>query len=436
MNKTKNPFSKLNKTTFLNMRGFILPMLLFGLAFGTFLPFVLFFFLPFCIAFLPFCVFSLPFFIFSIIVIVILIINYQKTERVARYHSLNPEVKQEINAIHGKKEVRILSIDGGGIRGIIPTVILREIERKTGKHIHELFDLVAGTSIGGIIAISLTTPDNEGKPLINTDKMLEIFVNNGKDIFKCEFKDKVKNLGGLIDEAYSCSGLVNILKTHLKNIPLSRTLVPIMVTAFELRRYIPYNLKSWDSLNDFERWFAGRATSAAPTYFELADGTNLQVNPFSFIDGGVILNNPSMAAYAEAKLLFPDATDFSMLSIGTGERHEDVNPEVAKDWGVAWIRPLINIMFDGSSRAIDIQMSEILPKGSYIRLQPELPKNLMAMDNVSAENIKNLVAHAENFVVENSHKIEKICKALRIPVFFGENKEKLENIFKAFLQRH
>ena len=386
-----------------------------GLVVGAFLPFIFIGFLPFCIAFLPFCLFSMPFFVFSFIVIAALFAHNQKTQRLSKYHSLESEVKQSIKVISGQKEVRILSIDGGGIRGIIPTVILREIERKTGKHISELFDLVAGTSIGGIISLSLTTPNSEGKPLINTDKMLEIFVNNGKDIFKSEFKDKVKNLGGLIDEAYDASGLVNILKTHLKDTPLSKTLVPVMVTAFELRRYIPYTLKSWDELNDFERWFAGRATSAAPTYFELADGTNLLGSPFSFVDGGVVLNNPAVASYAEAKLLYPDATNILMLSVGTGEKHDDLNPEVAKDWGVAWIRPLINIMFDGSSRAIDLQMSEILPKGNYMRLQPVLSKNLMAMDNVTDENIKNLVTHGESFVLENKDKIDDICNVLLTP---------------------
>ena len=329
------------------------------------------------------------------------------------YKLLETDLIESVNVIKGRKEIRILTIDGGGIRGIIPTVILREIERKTKKPISSLFDLVAGTSIGGIISLSLTTPDKQGNPLISTDKMLSILVENGKDIFKSSFLDKIHNLGGMTDEKYDAEGLITILKTHLEDTPMSNTLIPVMVTSFELRRYIPYSFKSWDNLNDFHRWFAGRATSAAPTYFELADGKNLQGNPFSCIDGGVIMNNPSISAYAEAKKLYPGAHKVFMVSIGTGERPDVINPDEAKDWGLGgWIRPLIDIMMDGNSRATDHQMGEILPKDCYLRLQPILTPDLMPMDNVSAENIGNLVKNAENYVKINDEKMEKLCKFL------------------------
>lgn len=332
-----------------------------------------------------------------------------------KYNKMETKVEEKLKVITDKKEVRILSIDGGGIKGVIPTVILREIQRKTGKHPSELFDLVAGTSIGGIISLAMTTPNDEGCPLISTDKMLDIFIDHGRDIFRKSISKSLGNMGGLLDERYEADGLLSVLKKYMGDRKMNSSLVPVMVTSFELRRYTPYIFKSWDERNDFHRWFAGRATSAAPTYFELADGANHLGEPFSCIDGGVIMNNPAQCAYAEAKRLFPNAHTFTIVSIGCGEPKVVINPEEAKDWGIQWVKPLIDIMMDGNSKAIDQELTAILSEESYFRLQCPLPDNLKSMDNVSNENIQNLIQVSEEYVKQEQEKIDAICKFLLTP---------------------
>ena len=79
--------------------------------------------------------------------------------------------------------VKILSIDGGGIRGIIPAIVLAEIERRTGRPTAQLFDLVAGTSTGGILALGLTIPKTTGAPLYTARSLAEMYEREGSRIF-------------------------------------------------------------------------------------------------------------------------------------------------------------------------------------------------------------------------------------------------------------
>lgn len=317
--------------------------------------------------------------------------------------------------IPGKKDIRILSIDGGGIRGILPSIIIREIQKKTGKHPCELFDLVAGTSIGGIVSLALTCKSKEGTPRYSADEVVEILKNNGDKIFNSSIKQTLSSLGGLADEKYSAKGLEEVLKNHLDDSKLSDALVPVMVTSFELSRYTPFIFKSWDKKNDFLARYAGRATSAAPTYFELAKIQNLEGTSFSCIDGGVIMNDPSLQAYVEAKRLYPDAEKFTIISIGTGKYTPDINDVSAQDWGVIeWIRPLINLMMDGNSKATHKQMKKVFPE-SYFRLETRLTADIVPMDNVSKENIENLVKNAEEYITSKAAKIDEICKILMTP---------------------
>lgn len=81
------------------------------------------------------------------------------------------------------KTIKILSIDGGGIRGIIPALILAEIEQRTGKPICQMFDLIAGTSTGGILALGLTRPDDTGQPAYRAEDLVRLYKTEGPVIF-------------------------------------------------------------------------------------------------------------------------------------------------------------------------------------------------------------------------------------------------------------
>ncbi|TMD99754.1 MAG: patatin, partial [Chloroflexi bacterium] len=105
---------------------------------------------------------------------------------------------------------RILSIDGGGIRGIIPATVLSEIERRTGRHVAELFDVIAGTSTGGILACGLTLPDSAGHPARTAAELVRMYVDEGPRIFPHEFLGRIRSL---VDEKYPQKGIESVLQT-------------------------------------------------------------------------------------------------------------------------------------------------------------------------------------------------------------------------------
>ena len=99
--------------------------------------------------------------------------------------------------------MKVLSIDGGGIRGLIPALVLAEIERRTGRRIADLVDMIAGTSTGGILACALAKPD----PLPAAE-VASLYVEEGPRIFDRSLLKQITSLGGYLDERYSDTGLV------------------------------------------------------------------------------------------------------------------------------------------------------------------------------------------------------------------------------------
>ena len=271
---------------------------------------------------------------------------------------------------------RVLSIDGGGIRGIIPALVLAHLEQRTGKPCSELFDLMVGTSTGGMLALGLSIDDGYGK----------------QSLWR-----KVRSVGGMLEEAYSHEALEAILDRYFGERALSACRVPTMVTSYDIQHRRTVFLKSWHG--DHAGLLckeAARATSAAPTYFE---PTTLEWASESrtLIDGGVFMNSPSVSAYAEARKLFPD-DEIAMLSIGTGELTRAIPYEAAKTWGSAlWVMSLLDCMFDGVSKAADHQMRLFLGE-DYLRLQTPLYYASDDMDDASKGNIRNLKQTAEELI--------------------------------------
>jgi patatin-like phospholipase/acyl hydrolase len=131
------------------------------------------------------------------------------------------------------------------------------------------------------------------------------------------------------------------------------------------------------------------------------------------VDGGVFVNNPSMAAYAEARNLYPDAADFVVVSVGTGDRQDRIKYAQAKDWGlVGWAKQIVPVFMDSVSESVDYEMS-LMPGCSYHRLQVE---NLQAqeadMDDVTAANLTNLQSTAKQYFADQAEELDAICSEL------------------------
>ena len=326
---------------------------------------------------------------------------------------------------------RILTIDGGGIRGIIPATVLRHIEDRLGRPAASVFHMVAGTSTGGIIAVGLTRPD----PL-PAARLVDLYATRGREIFSRSAWKQVESLRGVSDERYEHVPLERILGELLGGAKLSDVSQDLLVTAYEIERRQPVFFKSWKARGrdladgetaarrDFLLRDVARATSAAPTYFEPAPVRSLAGDVSYLIDGGVYANNPGMCALASARHLYPRADGYFVVSLGTGELEKPIPYAQAKDWGDAgWLRSVLSVIFDGVSDTVDYQLAQELPgDGSYVRLQiglgpvPGADAPSDDMDEVSKDNVAKLQARAELLVRRQAETLARVVERLSEPM--------------------
>lgn len=291
----------------------------------------------------------------------------------------------------------VLSIDGGGIRGLIPALVLADIEKKTGEKIHQMFDLICGTSTGGIIALGVAMDNGSGGAKFTAKQMAKIYEDRGRDIFGRSLWKGVSSVGGLGDEKYSADGLEEVLEEYFSNEPMGACLTPTLISSYDIQNRTPVFFKSWrGQFRSIEIRHIARATSAAPTYFEPALVT-VSGSMKALVDGGVFINNPAVSAYVEAKKLFPEE-EIKLLSIGTGELVRPIAYQDARNWGkLEWALPVMGCIFDGVSDAAHYQMKELLGN-NYLRLQTSLSIASDDMDNATRGNIENLKAEAHKLL--------------------------------------
>ncbi len=286
---------------------------------------------------------------------------------------------------------RILSIDGGGIRGILPGQIMvaleAKIQKKTGNpdaRIADYFDLIAGTSTGGILSCAYTCPDKDGRPKFTAQEAVNIYLEFGESIFSTPIMEKITSAVGLLGPKYPPFVLENLLKEKLGDAKLSDALSNIIIPSFTLDDGATKFFTSSDAKinkKDYFMWEVARSTSAAPTYFPAAYAGNLREQMKGFIDGGVFANNPTMCALVEAYKVDVDLhrkspvdsrgiagltpgngplENIFVLSLGTSN-HENTYPsEKYQDKGIiGWIKPLIDIMMSGVSETVAYQTEQL-----------------------------------------------------------------------------
>ena len=316
------------------------------------------------------------------------------------------------------QRTRILSIDGGGIRGMIPALVLAELEKRAGKPVADLFDLVAGTSTGGILACGLTIPGAGGRPRYAANELIALYEQEGPNIFDRSLLKRITSLEGIIDERYPTHPLRSILERYFGKARLREALTRVLVTAYEIERRTPWFFRSErakaDASYDFPMAEVALATSAAPTYFEPAKLAvpGAPTDYFALIDGGVFAVNPGMCAWAEARALgLPD--DTVVLSLGTGSLIRRIPYDEAKDWGlIQWAQPILDVVFDGSSDTVDYQLGQVIGEDRRFRLQTTLETASDDMDDVSEENLRNLRLEGENLIERESAQLDAVLKLL------------------------
>lgn len=292
------------------------------------------------------------------------------------------------------KPFRILSIDGGGLRGVVPLTILKKVEELTGQPIWKSFDLIAGTSTGGLIAGALTIPKEPGEKSAkySIDDILEVYLERGKEIFpgrSTRLGELIEAIDDTMHPKFDDEGIETVFTDVCGLSKINDSITNIMISTYDLTNNKPLFFKSrtpHDPVNkDFLLYDACRATSAGPTYLPAynlyypsgKDNPNRQC-----IDGGVYVNNSSMAAVTEftknhkeygydtgSKEITFD--DIHVLSLGTGSYTGPF--EDAENKGqIFWATRIADVMMRGVNRVTDYQMQEILEEGKYLRLSIDI----------------------------------------------------------------
>lgn len=308
----------------------------------------------------------------------------------------------------------ILSISGGGIRGLIPAIILAELEKRIGKPIADCFDLISGTSTGGIIACLLAAPDSKGAVKYTSSKIVELYKQFGKTAFYRNSFRKVLSLGGLLSTKYSTKPLAKLLHEYFGKLKLSQTKTNLLIPTYQISNTpAPYFFKTRyakqpeNIIDNPYLWECARATSAANGYFK----PYKMSDSYTFLDGGVFANNPSMCAYSEMKSLHGNES-VCIVSIGTGEDLIGYEYDKIKHWGMAqWALPFFKQTSISADGTVDYMLRTFAINGDkYYRLQASLDEDSLQMDNVSDANLARLELAAKQVIANNAGMIDEIVR--------------------------
>ncbi|MCH7493912.1 patatin-like phospholipase family protein [bacterium] len=303
--------------------------------------------------------------------------------------------------MYGKVGVRGYPEGGSSHRSLEPSA--------GGDPLADVFDLVAGTSTGGIIVclVLCPDPDNPSRPRHDAKYAANLYRERGAEIFSRGWFHRLRTLGGLLDEKYPAAGLERVLADSLGTARLSSLLLPTLIPAYDIhrRRAVMFcsHAAARDPAEDFSLTAVARATSAAPTYFEAYRATAGDGARLPLVDGGVFANNPALCAYAEAGKLpgGPRPHEMAILSLGTGTAMQAYRWRDARRWGLAqWALPLVSIVATGLGETVDYQLAKIFAglgcPECYLRLQADIatapPGTSSNMDNTTPENLDRLRA--------------------------------------------
>ncbi len=341
----------------------------------------------------------------------------------------------------------VLSIDGGGVRGLIPALIIRDLMKRvrfiaeyarqnrrmvagtfiTRKVVRDitvdsLFDLFAGTSTGALLAIGFSAMRK-----YTADEMVEIYRKHGSTIFPLkQFKSLRSGVRQAFAEKYDAEPLEKLFFAIFGDQKLSDCTTNLLVSSYDTDQRGPFFFKHYDrpikgkSGDPPEDYFlrdVARATTAAPTYFLPARVRSASGTERTLLDGGMVANNPALSAYTEARKIKRNARRFVIVSIGTGRNGRRFHYDKISKWGyLDWVSPangvpMLAFMMDGQSEAAAHSLKN-LPRIDYYRFNADLTDVAEEMDDASTKNMAEIEEMARRVIRENSAELHRLARTL------------------------
>lgn len=317
----------------------------------------------------------------------------------------------------------ILSIDGGGMKGIVSAVfldylelLLQEYSQNPNARIGDYFDLIAGTSTGSILTAFYLLPEN-GHPKYSAHEILEFYLTLGPLIF-----DK-QSLFPLFGSKYTSHGFEEQLTYYFGNVKLSELLKPCLITSYNTSNRSAVFFNRETALKDSKRnpllKEAVKASCAAPTYFPAVCLSKTPDCPNCYIDGGIVANNPSFCAVIEAlKMEDCDSLhDIYLCSVGNVKNDVTYNCREVRKWGLLeWAVPLFSLLLNSNMQTVDYQLKTLFNNlqlsDHYMRFQMNSLTKTPAMDDYSDKAIDFLLTAGEELIETYQEPLERFAKWL------------------------
>ena len=332
----------------------------------------------------------------------------------------------------------VLAIDGGGVRGIVAAIVLDALDaefKAAGKtcSVADCFDLIAGTSSGAVIAAGLSFPAADGGVSTNPADLRRFFETQLRAIFPprpfCNIP-VIGRLPQLFGPLHDPTPLEAVLTEQFSDMVFASARRNVMIPAYSIdpRDIVLFRGgPAYEGLKEGERFGMIRVrdaimgSAAAPTFFpphriETPDRSA----SWTAIDGGVFLNDPSMAAATEAMRLFP-GENLRVVSIGTGRQTRNYPFEKSRRWGFSeWVSPtgrfrtpLISAIQDGQARAVNRQLKYLIGD-NYTRFDYRLVKGRGSdkLDDASKKNLQRLTRGALEMVEEMRPQLRQLARDL------------------------
>lgn len=329
------------------------------------------------------------------------------------------------------KTVYILSVDGGGVRGLFAALLIEDLfrrvrfledravrsvpgRRRRKRDAGEYVDLITGTSTGALISIALAMP----KPL-KVEDLPGIYREHGTEIFPRKRFNLLRTVRHAFYDKYDAAPLESVLRGVLGDARLSQCRTNLLIPSYDTEAREPFFFKHRNGNvdEDFYLRDVARATTAAPSYFGPARITSLSGNEYTLVDGGLVANNPAMSGFIEAWKLFPQARRFIVISFGTGYDGRTYPYQEIHKWGfLDWVspvhgEPLLSMIYDGQTKAVNHYLKK-LPNLEYYRFDAPLGAINDEMDDAGEPNMAAIEKVARETIRVQRRELHRLARLL------------------------